>query len=75
MRTCNSGKATLIEVPGSGSGRVPAQPPARPHSGWGLAPTGLTSPIAPNARIAAERAPAGRPATGKLPETGRLQGM
>ena len=28
MRTCNSGSATLIEGPGSGSGQVPARPPA-----------------------------------------------
>ena len=59
---------------GPGSGSRPA--PARPHSAWGAAPIGLTSPIAPNARIAAERtgrrAQAGRPATGKLSETGPL---
>ncbi len=61
---------------GAGAVRLPARPPAQPHSGWGPAPTGLTSPIAPNARIAAERtdrrAQAGRPATGKLSETGPL---
>jgi hypothetical protein len=52
-------------------------------SGWGLAPTGRTSPIALNVRTAVvvpawiaagrtgRRARAGRPATDKLPEAGR----
>src|SRR5258705_6157145 len=66
-RTCNSGSVAPIE------GQAPV------GSGWGLAPTGRTSPIALNARTvvvvpvsiaAGRRARAGRPETGRL-----LQGM
>jgi hypothetical protein len=74
MRTCNSGS-----VP-------PTEGPVRvlTGSGWGLAPSGRTSAIALSARTAlvvlaliaagqtGRRARAGRPATDKLPETGRL---
>ena len=60
-------------------GSATARTPAPVGSGWGLAPTGRTSPIALNARTvvvvpvsiaAGRRARAGRPETGR-----RLQGM
>jgi hypothetical protein len=78
MRTCSSGSAPPIE------GRVQVLA----GRGSGLAPTGRTSLIALSVRTAVvvpasiaagrtgRRVRAGRPATGKLPATGRLaQGM